>query len=197
MTNGKHNLEGQRFNKWLVSHKVSATVIRKGKEEKIIKWWCKCDCGTEKSVHTYDLLGGYSKSCAKCCAIKPYKGLPDPMWRMIEKRAISKNFEFNITKEYIYSLFLEQGKKCALSDIEIYFPYKGTDLNFPERWTASLDRIDSRKGYIIGNVQWLHKHVNRIKNVFPEEYFISICKKIAEKQKDKIHPEIIVKSCKK
>ena len=32
--------------------------------------------------------------------------------------------------------------------------------------TASLDRIDSSKGYQPGNVWWVHKRVNRLKNDF-------------------------------
>jgi hypothetical protein len=44
--------------------------------------------------------------------------------------------------------------------------------------TASLDRIDSSKGYIIGNVQWAHKMVNRMKNDMPQEEFIEFCRDI-------------------
>ena len=45
--------------------------------------------------------------------------------------------------------------------------------------TASLDRIDSSKGYVIGNVQWVHKDINIMKNKFDNQYFIDMCKKIA------------------
>lgn len=51
--------------------------------------------------------------------------------------------------------------------------------------TASLDRIQNDKGYIEGNVQWVHKDINRMKNIFEQNYFIDICKKIIEtKQKN-------------
>jgi hypothetical protein len=50
--------------------------------------------------------------------------------------------------------------------------------------TASLDRIDSSKGYIEGNVQWIHKHINKMKNNFNESYFIEICKKISQKNQN-------------
>lgn len=45
----------------------------------------------------------------------------------------------------------------------------------------SLDRIDSKKGYVVGNVQWVHKDINRMKNTFPQDYFIQVCKQIAAK----------------
>ena len=37
--------------------------------------------------------------------------------------------------------------------------------------------------YIKGNVQWLHKHVNIMKNSFPQEMFIYLCNKITENNK--------------
>ena len=47
--------------------------------------------------------------------------------------------------------------------------------------TASLDRIDSSKGYILGNIQLVHRDVNRIKSDFEQDYFIKICKLISLK----------------
>jgi hypothetical protein len=41
--------------------------------------------------------------------------------------------------------------------------------------------IDSYKGYIEGNIQWVDKHVNKMKNEFDQDYFIEICKKISQK----------------
>ena len=41
--------------------------------------------------------------------------------------------------------------------------------------TASLDRIDSSKGYIEGNVQWVHKRVNLMKGNMSTENFIEWC----------------------
>mgnify|MGYP007044016634 CR=1 FL=1 len=46
--------------------------------------------------------------------------------------------------------------------------------------TASLDRIDSSKGYIEGNVQWVHKDINWMKQDFNEEYFIFLCSEITK-----------------
>ena len=82
-----------------------------------------------------------------------------------------------ITKEYIWDLFIKQNRKCALSGIELTFPLKNNDKSY----NASLDRIDSSLGYIEGNVQWVDKTINIMKNKFNQTYFIELCKKVAEK----------------
>jgi hypothetical protein len=70
----------------------------------------------------------------------------------------------NITLEYIWDLLLEQNRKCALTGLPLTFAkdYNKSTLD----QTASLDRIDSSVGYIIGNVQWVHKEINKIKREF-------------------------------
>ncbi len=73
----------------------------------------------------------------------------------------------------VINIFKAQKCKCAISGLPIRLGamlYK----------TASLDRIDSSKGYVISNVQWVHKDINRMKNNFNQEYFVGICKIISE-----------------
>lgn len=45
--------------------------------------------------------------------------------------------------------------------------------------TASLDRIDSTRGYVVGNLQWIHKDLNLMKNTLPTSLFIEWCKKVS------------------
>lgn len=47
--------------------------------------------------------------------------------------------------------------------------------------TASLDRIDSSKPYIIDNIQWVHKDINFMKRTYSHDYFIKLCKLVANK----------------
>lgn len=106
------------------------------------------------------------------------------------KSAEKRNIEFdteNVSIEYLWNLLVEQDFKCALSGESIYL--RGNDKTLPltdngnpryELFNASLDRIDSSKGYIIGNVQWLHKKVNIMKNEYSQSEFIDFCKKIAQ-----------------
>lgn len=46
---------------------------------------------------------------------------------------------------------------------------------------ASLDRIDSKQGYEVGNIQWVHSMVNMAKNKYDMVEFIRMCKAVAEK----------------
>lgn len=43
-----------------------------------------------------------------------------------------------------------------------------------------LDRIDSTKGYIVGNIQWIHKAVNKMKMEFSVADFMAVCKVVAD-----------------
>jgi hypothetical protein len=94
----------------------------------------------------------------------------------LKTRTKRNKLEINITKEYINELFIQQESKCKLSGLKITLPNSWKDNTY----TASLDRIDSDKGYIIGNVQWVHKHINVMKNTFPQEMFIYFCIKVSE-----------------
>ena len=142
---------------------------------------CQCDCGTIKKIHGTHLRGNKTISCG--CKNK-LKGICSDLWYGIVKGSLrvrtSRNkLEVNITKEYVYNLFLEQNGKCKLSGLPISLPKKWRDRNH----TASLDRIDSSKGYVIDNVQWVHKHVNVMKNIYPQDMFLYICNKISNNNK--------------
>ena len=88
--------------------------------------------------------------------------------------------EFTITIEYAWELYLKQGRKCALSGMDIGFLEREGSRG--RRCSASLDRIDSAKGYVEGNVQWVHKHVNIMKNKYPLDYFLKLCHLIAQNE---------------
>ncbi len=85
----------------------------------------------------------------------------------------------DIDINYTWELFLKQGRKCVYSGIELHFPIDSKKSSYKES-TASLDRIDSSKGYVKGNVQFVHKHVNMMKSTYSEEYFIELCTFIAK-----------------
>ena len=76
----------------------------------------------------------------------------------------------------MWDLFIKQNRKCALSGLELSFP----KINGDQSYTASIDRIDSSLGYIEGNVQWVHKDINIMKNKYDQDYFIQMCKLISE-----------------
>lgn len=65
--------------------------------------------------------------------------------------------------------------RCALSGRPIVYKVRPRDSTA----TASLDRIDSTKGYVKGNVQWVHKDINRMKQDIDDETFIALCNEVA------------------
>lgn len=85
----------------------------------------------------------------------------------------------DFTKEYIWELFIKQNRKCIYSGIELQFA-KDSSVAGRRSQTASLDRIDSTKGYEIGNVQWVHKTVNKMKQNLDEKVFLEFCNLIAK-----------------
>lgn len=104
---------------------------------------------------------------------KGYEDLSSKYWSSIKYRAKKRNIKFSLDIKYAWDLFVKQNKKCALSgyDIELFRDSKTYN-------TASLDRIDSSKGYIKNNVQWLHKDVNNLKGIMDNKTTIDLCKKI-------------------
>lgn len=148
-------------------------------------WICKCDCGKIKSVRGSHLQLGRTISCGcinRGKTSKKWKGYEEisgKFFYSIKRNAITRNIGFNITIKDLWDLYLKQNKKCALSNLPLNFP----SIVGSNDGTASLDRIDSSKSYILENSQWLHKDVNNLKWDFTQKEFINYCKIITENQK--------------
>jgi GDP-L-fucose synthase len=120
-------------------------------------------------------VGGYRRSSKTHGRNwKGYGEISGAYWHVVIRRAKYRNIEISVTLDYIWQLFIKQERKCALTGIPICFThtYAGKEKT---KQTASLDRIDLSKGYVIGNVRWVHKHVNTLKNTFDDEYLHNIC----------------------
>jgi hypothetical protein len=104
--------------------------------------------------------------------------IPKRIINQIKVHAKSKNRICDITEEDILDLWIKQNKKCALTGTYIQFH------NVFKLSTASVDRIDSKKGYTIDNVQLLHKDINLSKRIYSDEYYIYLCKLVAENNKN-------------
>jgi hypothetical protein len=107
-------------------------------------------------------------------AWKGYKEIPYGWFSKYFERGNKKNHRTgDITIQQIYDIWIKQNKKCALSNV---------DIDFIQRdkigISASIDRIDSKKEYVIDNVQLVHKDVNLMKNHYDQNYFIKMCKLI-------------------
>lgn len=196
------DLSNKNFGDWKVICRAPSS------ETKKTLFWCECSCGRIQKVHSTHLIRGLTHKCLKCSArlienpngnlkkgdfrINLVGDIPVSFWKEFKKRAFGeksrqsrRNLKFEITLEDAWNLYLKQNKKCALSGLDIGFCVEAIkdSKGHIHKWkhTASLDRIDSKKDYILENVQWVHKDVNFMKNVFDQNYFIKICKLISER----------------
>lgn len=155
-------------------------------------WFCRyhCRCGNEGVKRLDGVVSGRVPSCGCVGKVRPsVQGSKNPAFRgcgelraqrflEIQRCAERRNLTFSITKEYVWDLFLKQSRCCALSGLPLTFGR----VYFPHETTASLDRIDSTVGYIEGNVQWVHKDVNKIKRDLPQDRFLELCRIISSWQ---------------
>lgn len=140
-------------------------------------WNCLCKCGNYKLVSSSQLKRGIVRSCGCIKSEGNLQGkfigeITGSFFSSLYNLAKHRGIEFSLTKEYIWNLFLEQNRQCIYSGLEIKFvnQYRENKSNR----TASLDRIDSNKGYIEGNVQWVHKDVQFMKYTLSEQRFLEL-----------------------
>lgn len=147
---------------------------------------CKCKCGKIISRRVHRLLSGKFLGCKSCLVENlslNWKGIgkvPKMAFIKIKHRAQEKHKEFSVTLEYISELFDLQDGRCALTGQPLTFYVDG----IPNQ-TASLDRIDSDRGYVAGNVQWVHKDINFMKQSFTNKYFIKLCELVVTYDKNR------------
>lgn len=161
------------------SYKVKSKLDFKGKKGRTL-WICECKCGRTRHITTNDVNRRKAKQCLNCANRKYVGKISGSFYMHIKHSAIARNIEFNITQEEMWDLYQEQNGKCKLSGIDINFADTSQEYKKDRLTTASLDRRNSSLGYIKDNVQWVHKDINMMKQKFPQEYFIQMCKNIAE-----------------
>ena len=149
---GGLNINGRRFGHLLA--------IRYSHTEKTNTYWVfKCDCGNEKVMQKWNVIGprgaiacgcrrsshgmsnGSAKVGSKVVGAKEYR-----TWRAILSRCKSKA---PTAKPY----YLDKGiKMCEAwaKDFNLFLK----DVGFSPSEKHSLDRIDNAKGYEPGNVRW-------------------------------------------
>lgn len=123
---------------------------------------CK-KCSNQKSP-SHNQHKGYYKDVLRASFAHKYK-----------TGAETRGIEWNVSFDYLAQLLIDQDFKCALS---------GETLDAMQiQNNCSLDRIDSSRGYVEGNVQWTTSMVNMCKQSYTQEDFIEMCKRVADKEK--------------
>ena len=106
-----------------------------------------------------------------------YKEIQGTYLTALKNSAKRRGIDFSISYELLWDIFLKQDKKCAYSNIEIFFSRSNLE-HINGDYTASLDRIDNSLGYIEGNVQWVHKRINIMKGNMTHQEFLDFCEAV-------------------
>ena len=170
-------LKGRKFGKLRVLERAE-----NGNNGKT-RWLCKCKCGNEKIVHAEGLTRGTTVSCGCYGKTKDWAGhggICLSFWHSIRDGAKRRKLEFTVTIEEAWDLFQRQQSRCAITGEPLIFAKMGEYRSHRGSQTASLDRIDSSKGYIPGNIQWVHRIINEMKWDYPQEEFVTWCKRVVE-----------------
>jgi hypothetical protein len=184
--------------------KIIGTIIKHVSERKLLYYICECKCGRTKEIPKSNLINGSSTSCGCSGIIK--KILPNGESTFIQKYAICRSaankrgliFEITleqykniITQDCFYCgsppkpysrLFKTDGTKTSNLKLNV-LPKKAQE----ESWVNinTIDRVDSKKGYIVENCVASCWPCNEMKMDRSESCFVSHVYKIVVFQESK------------
>lgn len=87
-----------------------------------------------------------------------------------------------ITEKYLHDLWIKQRGRCPITGWKLELPVSTTGWN-GARCTkrASLDRINTRKGYVRGNVRFVSYMANIARGDFSDQDLLDFCRVVAAK----------------
>jgi dUTP pyrophosphatase len=151
-------------------HNCPIYIVKNGQDLK----WCNC-CSKfllldvfSKNAARYDGLASRCKSCTKESSIdkeairskKQISTLDGWMKNLILKkriRAANVGLDYDLSFDYMMELWKKQNGMCIYSGLPLSFGNKSLT-------SAHLERTNSKKGYVVGNVSWSSKAMNLMKN---------------------------------
>ncbi len=138
----------------------------------------KCsNCGNEKNVDDFpkdkNNKDGLNSRCKICNVLKTklssskFSGFISKIYNDAVRNAKRRNLYFGITKDDIVDIYNSQSSKCAITNINMEYSVmkerQEGDPHILNPYNMSIDRIDSKKGYVKNNIQLVCAFVNRIK----------------------------------
>lgn len=162
------------------------------------------DCGKDYKIRKTAYRD--PRTCRVCrfkasnrASLGAHRGVGDlskTFYNYFRHTAKKRGIDWGVSIEHLWELAVKQEFKCQMTGLDIVFPtitdahgnYSCDEkaltkirLGSGKVNVASLDRIDSYKGYIEGNVQWVCKWINIMKNGLENEEFIHLCHLVAER----------------
>lgn len=135
-------------------------------------------CNRVRVIKRKDHAKSHINKICKFCSNKnnhpqgEYKEFRISWWKKYELSAQARGLEWKIDINDGLEIFHKQNGLCILTGIPLV-----TKGNFNEI-TASLDRIDNSKGYLIDNVQFVHKEINMMRGSLNMNRFFELCELI-------------------
>ncbi len=169
------NLQNRQFSDWQVVSAVPQTEVDQNRQSPR-SWRCRCKCGVVETVSEFRLVSGKITRCENCAGER--QTLPLYFFNKLKKNAAHREIAFSITYVEMAALYEKQNGSCALTGHSLCF---SGNARAPKT-TASPDRIDSDRGYIKGNVQWVHKDVNKMKGSLPNDEFVGLCTMVTQRR---------------
>lgn len=135
--------------------------------------YCSQSCSS--IVNHKQLKSGFenSKYLIGVTKADKYTGLREHL-----RRAKYRNQEVNITLDDLLEQWNKQDGKCFYSGVKLIHPIRIKDEGFI--YMASLDRINSSIGYLVGNIQFISAAANMAKNKMSHEQMVEFCKLISQ-----------------
>lgn len=142
------------------------TVIERGPDADTkrnrIRWKCICDCGNKVMVRPGDLKRGNTKSCGCYWREQHQETRKLPMdtafkhaiWQRIKSSAKKRRINFTVTIDQVWEVCQLPCHYCG-SQPSNKIKHDGQSFTF-----QGIDRKDSRKGYIPGNILPCCQHCN-------------------------------------
>jgi hypothetical protein len=128
--------------------------------------YCSLSC-SGKMNHTYLQSGGVHKINGKTKSDK-YTGLREHL-----RRLKYRNQEVNVTLDDLLEQWEKQNGECIYTGVSLIHPLRIKDESL--MYMASLDRIDSSIGYLVGNIQFISAAANMAKNKMTHQQMIEFC----------------------
>jgi len=104
-----------------------------------------------------------------------------PTLRALKARVKVRPKMNNLTLKHLKEIWDQQGGKCPFTGFDLQLRSYGGNGKKDEPlspYSASLDRIDNDRGYVIGNVRWVSVMFNFARNKFSDEEVIQFAQAV-------------------
>jgi hypothetical protein len=172
-----HDLTGARIGNILVLERGESRRSKTGKRTGT-RWKCLCDCGTVTESLYSNIVNGTKKTCGKVgCpyhhaivrrGYAPGEAGLRQAWNLYRRKALERKLEFTLTQDETNAIFRDICFYCGAPPGNV----AKSNTGHGGCLYTGIDRIDSTKGYIQGNVRPCCWPCNRMKSTMPQGNFI-------------------------